>query len=381
MTEISNPSMLIIARMTPRLNSRTRKLIKALSDHFSIRVISENSESREIRIRILDGAELVEIPLSIPDHQLWYFTGILKVIEFNLFSTWDAIRHNHTVIVCSDSLYIFPGILAKKLFGRKFVYNSHEIMGGMNNPPFVSCILNWLERLAINTCDFWMVPSDARARIILNTHKLEKPYIVYANYPMLKQPSLDRNVYRSHFVSLGLHDEKPIVIFQGSLTEKRGIEELVQAAARGNFSLVIQGKGSLQAYLKKHMHENMLLLDACPNDEVLEWLNAADLSFVYYENDCINSAYAESSKFYSSIFAGTPILCNKLPAFQIFAEKYGGIKFINVLNPNEIDRSITDIFNSPDYYERLRNEVIQARNQLIEMPEEEIIKRAFSDWN
>ncbi len=45
----------------------------------------------------------------------------------------------------------------------------------------------------------------------------------------------------------------------------------------------------------------MTVLDACPNHETMQWLSGADASFVYYENDCLNSAYACSNKFYASI--------------------------------------------------------------------------------
>lgn len=372
----SRPRVLVVARMSPRLNSRTRTLLRALSVRFRVTVLSEIPKDVATPLRNLDHAQLIEMSLPLPNHPVWHLAGLLRVLVFNLYAAWLVIRDRYSIVVCSDSLYILAGLVAR-LLRRHFVYNSHEIMWALGNPPMLSSLLGGLERLAISASDFWLVPSEERAKIILHKHHLTKKYFVYQNYPIEGIESSDRETFRSKLQAAGVPIDKPIVMFQGSLTEDRGLKQIVQAATLGEFHLVIQGNGRLLEWLNSHQHEHMTLLPSCPNHEAVGWLSAADMSFIYYENNCLNSAYACSSKFYAAIFAGSLIICNRLPAFEVFSSAHGGVVFFDLLSPREISERITKVLSSPAEYNRLKQEMRVARESLQQVSQEQILSEAF----
>jgi hypothetical protein len=90
----------------------------------------------------------------------------------------------------------------------------------------------------------------------------------------------------------------------------------------------------------------------------------------------LNSAYACSSKFYTSVFAGVPIICNPLPAFRAFAGKYGGVTFFETLDPGAIRDSIERALD-PRRYPCLRNEIKNAARELSSRSLEQRIDQAF----
>lgn len=379
MVKLDRLKVLVVARMTPRLNSRTRTLIRALSEGgYQVDAVSESWDKVTPGVYEIDGGSVEEVVLPLPNRRLWYLSGALRVLVLNLIGIWRVIRHHYNIVVCSDGTYIGPGLTAR-LLGRSFVYNAHEIMWALGGSPTLATIGAWLERLAIQFCNFWLVPSEARAQIILNKHNIDRKYIVYENFPTHLGGAENSDEYREHLFEKGVPRDRPIFFFQGSLAEKRGLEQIIDVAKMSDkFHLVIQGNGLLLPVIRANQHVNMTLLEPCPNDEAISWLSAADLSFVYYENDCLNSAYACSSKFYVSVFAGIPVLCNRLPAFELFASEYGGTAFVDSLERDAINRALSLLFDDPDMLTHLKREMVAARDILIKQPREELILAAFA---
>jgi hypothetical protein len=374
----NNFDILIIARMSPVLNSRTRNLISALSTNFKIRVISENLSALELGMKCLDGVRLDLFSLPFTWLRIRYLAGLLRVIYFNLLASWAALTSHASIIVCSDSIYILAGVVSKIFLRRKFVYNAHEIAWALGNPLMLSWLMGWLEKLAIQTCDFWLVPSEERAAIILKKHNVIKAYVVYYNFPFVNEVVSDITAMKIETLFRRLCIKKPIVMFQGSITQDRGLEQLIQAAKSGSFHFIIQGEGVFAGELRHMANENVTFLDACTNSEAITWLRKADLSFIYYENNCLNSAYACSSKFFVSVFAGVPVVCNRLPAFQSFAEQYGGIAFFDSLSQEAIDKCVK---NALDYlhYSELKREMTEAAKILGAIPFKQRLCQAFSE--
>jgi hypothetical protein len=369
--------ILVVARMSPRRESRTRRLIRALTPRFNVRVISEApAGSPEMSGRV-DGAQLDEIALPFPGVRLGYLTGWVRVVYFNIHATLAALRAGPETVVCSDSLYCLAGIVSSHFLHRRFIYNSHEIMWALGNAPWLSRFMGWLEKVAIRSCDFWLVPSEERARLILARHRLEKPFVVYENFPILEARPAHPAPAGMKPALARISGDRPTVMFQGSIVPGRGLEQLVQSAQAGGFHLVIQGEGPLLDQIGRRENRNITFLEACPNAETVEWLRQADLSFVYYENNGLNAAYACSSKFYASVFAGVPILCNRLPAFQSFGRKYGGVAFFDSLDPQTIAACIRNALE-PERHARLKREIRDARGQLMKIRLERRIARAFS---
>jgi len=378
MTNSNIPNVLIVARMSPEFNTSTRHIIRVLRKICNIKVIAESQNGKKIFSKIIDDAQVIELPLPFGNKHFLYLTGIIRVIYFNLFAINEILRNKYSVVICSDSIYIFAGIIAKRINRCTFVYHSHEIMWGLGNPRILSLFLGWLEKIAIEICDFWIVHSESRAHLISERHHSTKRYIVFENFPIeyctqTNSNSLNNPRLYKHNVPQNI----PIVIFQGSITRKRGLSELIESAQSGDFHVVIQGDGNLLPILKKVHHENVTFINACPNEEIMSWVKTADYSFIYYENDCINSAYACSNKFYTSVFAGIPIICNRLPSFQIFSDEFGGVAFFEELTAGAIKDCVCDLINHPVRHKKLKMDLLLAKEVLRQRNQENNLYKEF----
>ena len=373
------PRVLVVARMSPRLNTRTRTVVETLQDSCDVTVLCEAPNMPRSGSPLFQRARLCEIQLVFPGKRVWHLTGMARVVQLNWYGIKHVFHDRPDVVVCSDVPYAFAGLFAKVARGGKFVFNAHEIIWGMAISPTMARLFKWLERYVLKACDVWLVPSQERAELMLREHRILRGYVVMENFPMGYRQAVDRVGARADLRKAGVPDDRFVVMFQGSLAAKRGLEPLVEAARMGRFHLVVQGSGALKTQLQSTCHEYLTVLDACPNHETMQWLSGADASFVYYENDCLNSAYACSNKFYASIFAGTPVLCNRLPAFETFADQYGGVVFFDHLDPASLNARISAIKDDAAEYERIRGQVLAARSQLASGSREERLQAAIRE--
>jgi glycosyltransferase involved in cell wall biosynthesis len=306
------------------------------------------------------------------------------MLKFNYVALREALTGAFDVVVGADVHYCLAAICAKMLLGKKFVYDSHEIVWDCGLGPLPSKALKILEGMVLRYCDLWLVPSEDRAEVVLKAHKICRPYSVLENFPIINQLSEgDKARAKPTRQLLEIPSQEIVVMYQGTLMPDRGIEQLVGVACIGKVHVVIQGAEieggqSIRQYLNQHVNEGVTVLNACPNTEVLQWLSIADFAFVYYKNDCLNSAYACSNKFYNAVFAGVPIICNRLPAFESFSRRFGGIVFLDNLSSSEIHRCLECIMDDPRHYQKLKQEISMAREHLFSISREETILSAFS---
>ena len=373
--------ILIVCRMSPRQNSRTLFLAETLSTQYNIVVICESPNyNNPPFIGDLKNVHVIEHRLAFGKKRFWYFTAIIRVAQLNIIALWQVLTGSYSAVISEDIPNALSGVFAKTFFGIPFILNTHEIYWsiGLSYNHRIETFWKIIEKALLKYADLWLIPSKERAEITLASQQLKRDYVVYENFPIFDRRD-DRNQDLLSRVNSQLSSEKKLVVmFQGTLVPKRGLEELIDACQDGSFHSLIQGAGALESELRRRAHENITFLPLCPNHETLENLRNADISFVYYPNNSLNSAYACSSKFYASIFAGVPILCNRLPAFEIFSANYGGVFFFDELTPERINASIQDILSDPDAISQRKIEVLRAREILENLPREEIILKAFS---
>lgn len=377
--EYLKKNVLIVSRMTPRLNSRTRRIIRTLAKKYSVTSICASPDGITNTCMRFEDSELCELSMPMHGKSIMHLAGILRVVKLNYYGVKKAFSLRPEAVVCSDSIYICAGIVAKRIFKKYFIYNAHEIMWALGNGLLLNKFLGWLEKIAIKECDFWLVPSEKRASIILEKHNIFKKYVVNQNFPIVDLNKEDRKVFKEKMYAEGVPQNKVILMFQGTLAPKRGIEELIEAAREGGFHLVIQGGGALYSKLFAIKNKNVTFLKSCPNDEIVQWLSAADVAFIYYENDCLNSAYACSNKLYASVFAGVPIICNRLPVFEDFSSEYGGVIFFESLSKDSIIKSFKIIQNNPEIISQLKEEMAHACKKMTKIMPEQLIEEAFDE--
>jgi glycosyltransferase involved in cell wall biosynthesis len=365
-------SLLFVCRMSPRLNGRARAMIESLEREYNITVVCERTHGMATP-RVFTFAQLLEYKLAFEGRSLLHIAGAIRVLQMNLLGLIQAHRIKPDVVVCADVPYSFAGLILKLAHNTKFVFDAYEIIWGLGNGALFVRTFKWLERLILLHCDLWLVPSRQRAALVLRAQKLTLDYVTIPNLPAIGAVRTDE--MQGLLLRAGVPTEAVTILFQGSLLPRRGLSELVEAAEMGSFHLIIQGDGPLRTWVETKAGSTVTILPPCPNDEAVSWLSAVNGSFVYYENDCLNSASACSSKFYASMIAGTPVVCNDLPAFRDFAEEFGACVIMDSLAPSEISRCI-DALSTPRYRE-LKAEATRAGAALKTFPRTATLKRVF----
>jgi glycosyltransferase involved in cell wall biosynthesis len=216
-----------------------------------------------------------------------------------------------------------------------------------------------------------------RAQVVLEKQHLQRSYLVVENLPLATGPRDLTASRRERRARLGIDPEARVVMFQGNLFPKRGLEALVQVAAGAPFHVVIQGSGPLTAAVSRSALPNLHLLEACPNREVLDWLAVADLAFVYYGERNLNTDYACSGKFYNAASAGIPVLCNRSVAFERFQQDHGGVIFVDSLAPAELRGQMEALLGDTSRLHKLGRQMRAAAAELAKEPRAERLLAAF----
>jgi len=376
------PRVLLVGRMTPRLNARTRRIAESLATECEITVlceretsiVPETTDQVATECPCVAPSRLIGTTLFSAGVNIFHFAGLVRVLQMNWFGIKEGLRGRYDVVVCADAPYSLCGLLLQVLRDCRFVFDSQEIIWGMGDPWYVSQPLRLLERLILRNCDLWLVPSEDRGRLVQQSQGTRKAFVVVLNVPVFGNKLAAPIVVHEEQSS---REARPTVIFQGSLLYRRGIESLIEAAADGGFNLILQGPGPLRQYCEERKRENITVIPACPNDEAVRWVGKANLSFIYYEDDCLNSRYACSNKLYVSALAGVPVICNRLPAFQSFADEYGGCAFIESLDPKEIANKVNAVWADETRYLELRRRMSLASRSFAAYRPDEVIRAAF----
>ena len=324
--------LLVVSRTSPRLDPRARFLVTTLASRYALHVVTSRAEGLTASGPLAPGVTAREVRLAFPGRGPWLLTGLLRLLQLNFVAAWEMLRRRPEAVLFSDATYALVGFVARLIRGTRTIYNAQEIVwAGMPAP--IGALFKWIERVILRRCSLWIVPSRERGEYVLREHGLQREYLVIPTLP-LEPPLADRLRLRALVRDeVGIGAAEPVVMFQGNLFPQRGLEALLEAAREERFHVVIQGAGPLRGALERTAQALPFvhMFPACPNEDALRWLAMADLAWVYYGEKNPNTALACSGKFYNAVYAGVPVVCNPLPAFRVFAEKNGGVFFVDIL--------------------------------------------------
>ncbi len=362
-------TVLMVSRTSPRLDPRARFLVTTLAAQYKVHLVTSRAEGLRGEGVFPPSVTAREVRLAFPGRGPWLLTGPMRLAQLNLAAVWDLLRVRPGLILFSDATYALVAFVARLRRGSHLVYNAQEIVwAGMPGP--IAWFFRLVERWLLRHCDLWIVPSRQRAEYVLQAHGARRDYLVIENLPLedpLEANTPHRAISRA---MLGIPPEARVVMFQGNLFPRRGLEALIEAATVGSAHVVIQGAGPLRSELGRAARglANVHLLEACPNEEALRWLAMADLAWVYYGDDNPNSALACSGKFYNAVYAGVPVACNPLPAFRSFNEQYGGVFFVDTLEGPALRKRLGEILDDAPALTRASQSMRKAAAALARTP-------------
>ncbi len=183
-------------------------------------------------------------------------------------------------------------------------------------PAIVRAVVRRRERGWVRRAALLAAVSPGVAREAARRFGVPEPVVVLNCPPAWRPDDLDPPSSDRIRSVAGIPPERPVILYQGGFSVDRGIEELVQAldepplrdlGAAG----VFLGYGRLRDWLlaeAARRPRSLVVLDAVPPSELLEWTASADLGYVGQPGRTLNQRLNLANKLFESIMAGVPVL-------------------------------------------------------------------------
>jgi glycosyltransferase involved in cell wall biosynthesis len=213
--------------------------------------------------------------------------------------------------------------LLKWATGAKLVYDAHELeteTSGLHGLRKQGTKL--VERLLIPHADYSTFVGSAINRWYREEYGLTNTAVVYNCPAFCDIEASDR--FREAFGILG---HLPIFLYQGVISEARGVPKLVEAfdGLRDKGVLIIMGYGELVEWIIDAAKDrpNVFYHPAVPPQELLGFTAAADFGLSVIEATSLSYEYCMPNKLFEYLMARKPVLVSPTCEQRLVVEQHG----------------------------------------------------------
>lgn len=284
------------------------------------------------------------------------------------------------IIVLHDCINLIR-YAKKTVRNARVVCDQSELKIDRKNDNLTNIIQNliaWIERRNVKIADVFICANADRAQISMEYYHLSTMPIVFDNMHQIKDV-FDINACNDKFARY-FFDGKINIVYGGGISEARMTYILMEAVWRNKdmFNLIVcgaapEGMQKFNMIVREMGEPNCIKYIGFVKRE--EWrylLSRADVSFVAFEQNCLNNIYCASGKAYESLFEGTPIITSTNPPLKrlcdlhhvgISSDDYNYALKEFAKNKMFYKRSTVEYANTLDYdgrIKRLADSIIEA---------------------
>jgi glycosyltransferase involved in cell wall biosynthesis len=281
-----------------------------------------------------------------------YFSYLKKRILYHIYARSLAKKIaskkiNFDLIHCHDIIGLEAGLILKRRNkNTRLVWDAHEMYDELANKDEN---LSSLHRKIINSAqrkvDGFITISESFSEI----YKKKYPHLPNAkivmnacNYQELGE--YDDRLHRA----CGFKKDRKILLFQGGLSQHRGVELLLDASdyLDPSWGVVFMGWGKLEEKVRQKIKLNpkmIKLIPPAPHEELQQWTQGASLGAIPYVNNSMNHLYCTPNKLWEFPAAGVPALVSPMVEMKKIVSEHGyGV----VLDEKFSGESIANLVNS-----------------------------------
>ncbi len=270
-----------------------------------------------------------------------------RMIEIGLAERAD-VYHSHDL----NTLYI--GSRCKKRTGARLVYDSHELQTERNRmTKSWRWWASWNERRGLPHADAMIVASPSWIDINRQKYgKVPDPAVSIINTPELETIDRPENLRGE----LGIPEDVPVLIYQGSIQENRGIEPAIDAITlMPKAVLVVVGYGyhrpTLEAEVRKRgLTDRVKFFGPIPNDELLAWTAAADIGMCNIINSSLSYYTSLPNKLFEYIIAGIAVIGSDSPEIGRIVKETGVGEVADPADPESLAMAARLILSDLEKY-------------------------------
>ena len=213
--------------------------------------------------------------------------------------------------------------------------------------------------------------------------------VLVRNVQPYHEPPKRNNLLRTE---LGIPDGKKIGLYIGAITFNRGVEELIDAAAKLQNAVVVVIMGpainphyvdELRARAEKLgvLGTAVFFRGPVESSQVLEYVASADIGVVPTQACCLSYEFESSNKIFHCVMAGVPLAMSNHIEKRILQETYGIGVLFDETNPKDIAKVIDDFVINETQMENCAKNCLAAAKELCWENEKKMLQLAFLSLN
>ena len=267
------------------------------------------------------------------------------------------------VIYCHDLYCLQAGVMLKRRWGARLVYDSHEYYPYRHLAPGFTGLIHAYEAVLVREVDVYITVSQQLAGELERVYGAG-PVHAIPNVEPLPDPGLP--VPTSEMP--GLADGRLTILYQGMFAEGRGLEEVLRewtGVDGTRVALFLRGpRNEWSEQLERLAEELGLLgksiyfLPPVLEKDLIAAAKEADVGLIPYKGDLPSYRFACPNKLSQYLHAGLAILANRIPYVeQVVARGQAGLCY-DVDEPGSFARTVEGLTSDRPSVERFRRNAV-----------------------
>jgi glycosyltransferase involved in cell wall biosynthesis len=250
--------------------------------------------------------------------------------------------------IVADPRWLITVAIVSKIAHARLVYIPFEYFPTLTGSRTTSKIWRWAEKLCAPMVFAWVSLGEFLADEYRRVYDVDnRVHVVYSSWPA--QQELPRPALRK---KLGLGADHCVIIYQGLITARRGLLNVVSALKElpDNVVFVILGYGPDVDLVRRKAAEDgicnrVYLLDAVPQNELIAYTCDADIGILPIRNTSRSYYFCNPGKLFECMAAGLPLAVSNLAQLEWWVRtRELGVVF-NPEDPDDIARSLRRLIN------------------------------------
>jgi glycosyltransferase involved in cell wall biosynthesis len=307
----------------------------------------------------------VRLPIIVEQSKLMYVHYWTSLFFFLLFRKVD--------ILCAIDLdTILPVYYVSLLRKKQRVYDAHEIFTDLKeviSRPNVHKMWTWIANHTVPNFPTGYTIGECYAEEFKKRYGVN--YRIVRNATILRPVQIPEKKERS-------------ILYQGAVNVGRCFEQLIPAMQQVNAQLIICGAGNFyeqaQAITKKYRLENKVIFKGyVPPSQLTEYTIHAWVGITLFEDTSLSNRLSLANRFFDYMHYGVPQLCIKYPEYERINDQYEIATLIAEPTAETIAEALNKLLNDDNYYSRLQQNCLKAREKYCWQQEERTLLKTYHD--
>ena len=331
--------------------------------------------------RYRNSPDLPARPYATRRLHLCFKKGFAFYAEYNLRLFFFLLFQKCDVLVANDLDTLLPNYLVAKIKGKKLVYDSHEYFCGLPElvgRPRVQRFWHGIEKACFPKLPIVLTVCRSIADLYDREYPRPEPVKVVRNFPRRTCPQVTETR-----ASLGLPENKKLIVMQGAINKDRGAEELLLAMHEIPDSLLlIIGNGDVIPQLKnlvekEKLTEKVRFIPRQTPERLFQYTVQCDLGCSLEKDTNLNYRFCLPNKLFDYIRAGVPALVSNLPEMSRIVAESGVGEILPEHSPHAIAAAINQIFSNQEQYSQYQQNTKAAAERYCWENEMSVLKDIY----